>query len=174
MAKATTSTTKPKLDLNTVLQALDRKDLNYYNGLTDDEKKSYSAFILMRYMSSLGPQSESAAYAVLITNAVVNSGFFSLGKHPELQHMLLCLTGTGKKQYRPYIGSKNSSTKSSTVIDQFFMSLYPTINDTELSILKNQHNKDTLQKLGEDAGLSKAEIKELVEDAKKYYKDKAS
>ena len=47
------------------------------------------------------------------------------------------------------------------------MTLYPGINATELAILKSSHDKNTLRELGEDAGLSKAEIKELVEDAKK-------
>lgn len=163
-----------KLSLDTILQAIDRKDLNFYDRLTDEERKSYSPFILMRYMSSLGPQSELAGYSVFAVNEIVNKGFFSLGKHPELQHKLMCLTGTGKKQYRPYIGSKNASKNSSKVIDEFLMSLYPNINEIELNILKNQHNKDTLQTLGEDAGLSKAEIKELVEDAKKFYKTKTA
>ncbi len=169
-----TKTTAQKLSLDTVLQAIDRKDLGFYDRLTDDEKKSYSPFILMRYMSSLGPQSDLAAYAVLATNDIVNNGFFSLGKHPELQHKLMCLTGTGKKQYRPYIGSKGSSKTSSKVIDEFLMGLYPNINQTELDMLKSQYNKDTIQQLGEDAGLSKAEIKELVEDAKKFYKTKTA
>jgi len=167
MTKATTST-KKRLDLKVVLPAIDRKDLDYYNRLSDDDKKLYVPLVLMRCMSSLGPQNESAAYAVMITNEIVNKLLFQLGKHPELLHMLLCLTGTGKTQYRPYIGA-SSKTTSSKVIDDFLIGLYPTINETELNILKSQHNKDTLQKLGEDAGLSKAEIKELVEDAKKFY-----
>lgn len=170
MTKAKTST-KKRLDLDLVLPAIDRKDLNYYDRLSDEDKKLYVPLVFMRYMSSLGPQSDSAAYAVMITNEIVNKFLFQLGKHPELLHMLLCLTGTDKKQYRPYIGAKTKTT-SSKVIDEFLIGLHPTINETELNILKNQHDKDTLQKLGEDAGLSKAEIKELVEDAKKFYNDK--
>lgn len=169
-----TKTTKTKLSLDTVLQAIDRKDLNFYDRLSDDEKKEYSPFILMRYMSSLGPQSDLAAYAVFATNDIVNNGFFSLGKHTELQHKLMCLAGTGKKQYRPYIGSKGASKTSSKIIDEFLMGLYPTINETELEMLKSQHTLETLQTLGQDAGLSKAELKELVEDAKKFYKNKTA
>ena len=41
----------------------------------------------------------------------------------------------------------------------------------ELALLKSQHNKDTLKQLGKDAGLSDAEIKELVEDGKKLERD---
>ena len=66
MAKASTDTQKLKLD--SVLQALDRQDLDYYNNLTDEEKKAYSPFILMRYMASAGPQSQQAPYAVIAIN----------------------------------------------------------------------------------------------------------
>jgi len=168
MAKASTGT--QKLNLNSVLQALDRQDLKYYDGLTVEEKKEYVPFVLMRFMASAGPQSKHAAYAVIATNELVNKSLFDLGKHPELQHMLLCLTGLITKQYRPYLGAKNTRTNvgsSTKVVDDFFISLYPGINATELAILKSRHDKNTLRELGEDAGLSKAEIKELVEDAKK-------
>jgi hypothetical protein len=117
-------------------------------------------------MASAGPQSHQAPYAVIAINELVNKSLFELGKHPELQHKLLCLAGLGKKQYRPYLGSKNAKSKTK-IVDEFFMTLYPGINATELAILKSKHDKNTLRELGEDAGLSKAEIKELVEDGKK-------
>ena len=155
-----------KISLDAVLQALDSRDFGFYERLTDEERKGYSPFILMRYMSSLSPQSREQAYAVMMTNDICNIGFFNLGKHPELQHKLLCLAGLGRKQYRPYVGSKNAKSKT-RVVDEFLMGLHPGINATELSILRSQHDADSLRELGQDAGLSKAEIKELVEDAKK-------
>jgi hypothetical protein len=159
-----------KLSLDATLQALDNRDLGYYDRLTDEERKGYSPFLLMRYMSSLSPQSPIQGYAVLATNDLVNLGFFSLGKHPELQHKLMCLAGTGRKQYRPYVGAKNAKSKTK-VVDEFLMGLHPSMNTQELALLKSQHNKDTLKQLGKDAGLSDAEIKELVEDGKKLERD---
>lgn len=169
MAKAKT-TTGQKLSLDATLQALDGRDLGYYDRLTPEERKGYSPFILMRYMSSLGPQSNMQGYAVLATNDLVNLGFFNLGKHPELQHMLMCLAGTGRKQYRPYIGSKNAKSKTK-VVDEFLMSLNPGMNADELQIMRGMHDKESLRQLGKDAGLSDAEIKELVEDGKKLERD---
>jgi len=165
MAKAKNGTGQ-KLSLDAVLQALDARDLGFYERLTDEERKGYSPFILMRYMSSVSPQSRDQAYAVMMTNDICNIGFFSLGKHPELQHKVLCLLGLGRKQYRPYIGAKNAKSKT-RIIDEFLRTLHPGINDTELAILRSQHDADSLRELGQDAGLSKAEIKDLVDDAKK-------
>lgn len=165
MAKAKTH--KHKLSLDATLQALDRKNLNYYDSLVDEEKKAYSAYVLMRYMSSVSPQSSMQSYAVLATNDLVNIGFFNLGKHPELQHKLMCLAGTGQKQYRPYIPIKNSRTSSTKVLDQFIRDMNPGCNDTELSIVKKQLDLETIKQLGKDAGLSDKDLKELVEDGKK-------
>lgn len=169
MAKAK-ATAGQKLSLDATLQALDRRDLGYYERLTEEERKAYSPFILMRYMSSTGPQSNMQPYAVLATNDLVNIGFFNLGKHPELQHKLLCLAGLGRKQYRPYIGAKNAKTKTKAV-DALLMSLNPGINDEELGILRGMHDRESIRQLGMDAGLSDAEIKELAEDAKKMERD---
>ena len=168
MAKAKAS--GQKLNLDATLQALDNKDLGYWDRLSVEEKKLYSPFILMRYMSSLSPQSPMQSYAVLATNDLVNLGFFSLGKHPELQHKLMCLAGTGRKQYRPYVGAKNAKSKT-RVVDEFLLGLYPSINAEELMLLKSQLDKESLKQLGKDAGLSDSELKELVEDGKKLERD---
>jgi hypothetical protein len=159
-----------KLSLDAVLQALDNRDFGFYERLTDEERKGYSPFLLMRYMSSLSPQSPMQSYAVLATNDLVNLGFFGLGKHPELQHKLMCLAGTGRKQYRPYVGAKNAKSKTK-VVDEFLQGLYPSINTEELSLLKSQLDKESLRQLGKDAGLSDSELKELVEDGKKLERD---
>lgn len=155
-----------KLSLDATLRALDEQDVGYYDRLTPEERKGYSPFILMRYMSSVGPQSHMQQYAVLATNDLVNMGFFSLGKHPELQHLLLCLAGLGKKQYRPYIGSKNAASKTK-VVDAFLRSMHPEASEDEIGILRSMHDADSIRSLGRDAGLSDSEIKDLAEDAKK-------
>jgi hypothetical protein len=159
-----------KLSLDATLRALDEHDRGYYDRLTPEERKGYSPFILMRYMSSVGPQSHMQPYAVLATNDLVNVGFFSLGKHPELQHLLLCLAGLGKKQYRPYVGAKNAASKTK-VVDSFLRGLHPEASDDEIGMLRSMHNAETIKQLGRDAGLSDAEIKELAEDAKKLERD---
>ena len=81
-----------KLDLfKRVLPALDKRKKNFYNSLTDDEKKQYSPFIIMRYMSSNGNGS-SHEMSILDANDWVNKHFWVLSKeHKELQHLLLCL-----------------------------------------------------------------------------------
>jgi len=42
-----------KLDIKRELRAVDQKDYNFYDNLTDEERKAFSAYILMRYTASV-------------------------------------------------------------------------------------------------------------------------
>ena len=79
-----------KLDMfGKVLPALDKGVKDFYNKLEDEEKKGYSALVLMRAMSSLGDQNPKAGYQLMIVNDFVNIGFWELSKHTELQLSLI-------------------------------------------------------------------------------------
>lgn len=156
-----------KLDMfGKVLPALDKGNRDFYSKLDDEEKKGYAALVLMRAMSSLGDQNPKAAYQLVMVNDFVNIGFWELSKHPELQHYLLCMTGLGSKQYHPWIAAKQSKSKTK-LVDEFLMELNPGCNETELDILKSQHDSASIKKLARDAGKNDAQVKQLTEDAKK-------
>lgn len=158
---------KHKLDMfGTVLPALDRKDKGFYESLDPEDRKGYAALVLMRAMSSLGDQNSNKEYQLLAVNDIVNIGFWELSKYPDLQHLLLCITGLGTKQYHPWIAAKGKS-GAANVVNTFLMELNPSCNDTELAILRSQHTAESLKRLAKDAGKSDREIKELMEDAKK-------
>lgn len=154
-----------KLDLTTVLAALDRQNLDFYAKLSDDDKKSYVPLVLMRYMSSLTDQNQNAAYAILATNDLVNIGFWNLSKHPELQHLLLCLTGLGKKQYRTWLPTKKS--KRSNKVHNWVGEQFPHFNDQEIELFISKFDKDSWKLYLESYGLDDKELKELVEAWKK-------
>ena len=155
-----------KLDLSAVLQAIDRRDMDYYSRLTDAEKKAYVPLVLMRYMSSLNDQNNYASYAVIATNDLVNIGFWNLSKHQELQHKLLCLAGIGGKQYRPWISVKKGKNKNK--LDSWILSQYPHLNEIEVSLFKSSHTLESWKDLIKSSGVDDAEMKELIETWKKH------
>ncbi len=158
-----------KLDLfKQVLPSIDKADKNFYNNLSDDEKKAYTPLVIMRYMSLLSDQNKDAANQLLLVNYVVNIGFWSLTKHTELLHLLLCTAGLGTKQYHPWLSTKGKQSKTKE-LDQFLLELNPGINDIELNILKSLYNKESILQLAKDSGKSDREIKVITDDAKKFY-----
>ncbi len=159
-----------KLDLKTVLSAIDRGDRNFYNNLPEEDKKGYTALVLMRYMSSVLNQNPNKEYCLLATNDIVNVGFWSLSKHPELQHLLLCLSGVKEVQkYRPWISNKKpTNTKS---IDDFLLEQNPECNDDELKILRDQfHSAAEFKEHLRNSGITDQRAKSLFDDFKKLLK----
>jgi len=156
---------KYKLDLFKTLESIDRGNKTYYQNLTEEEKKGYAALVLMRYMSSLPSQNSQADLSVILTNDIVNVGFWELSNHPELQHQLMCVVGTGVKQHRPWISKKK--TTNTPNLDEFFSKIYPDVNITELNILKTDLTTDALETLCRAHGESKADTKKILEDLKK-------
>jgi len=86
-----------KLPLNDVLNAIDRRDYDWYSKLSDDDKKKWSSWLFLRYASSV--KGSGAGEALLATNDFVNKHYTDCYKHEEVIWKLMCLTGSGKKKY---------------------------------------------------------------------------
>jgi hypothetical protein len=158
------------LDLQRVLGELDAGNRKFYANLSPEEKKAYVPLVIMRWMSCLGDQSPNKQYAIVMVNDLVNIGFWQLNKHPELQHLQLCLTGLGKKQYRQWISAKGKKSKSSS-IDEFFLEMHPGANNDELAILRSSYDNDSFKQLLYAAGKSDKDVKSLMDDWKKLTKN---
>ena len=58
-----------KIPLNDVLNAIDRRDYNWYSNLPDEQKKKWSSWLFLRYASSV--KGSGAEDALLNTNEFV-------------------------------------------------------------------------------------------------------
>lgn len=134
-----------KLDLGKTLESIDLKRRNYYDRLSDEEKKQYAGIVLMRYMSSGSDHNNGHANNIQMVNEIANIDFWSLYKHPELQHLLFTVCANGKKQYHQWIPMMGKGKQ--TKLEQFIKSINPGINQTELNMLKGMLNKDALKEL---------------------------
>ena len=43
----------PAIPLKDIMAAIDKKDRKFYNNLSDEQKKAFSAWMMMRYCSSV-------------------------------------------------------------------------------------------------------------------------
>ena len=96
-----------KLQLNTVLAAIDKKDYTFYDRLTPDHQKQLSPFLLNRYVSLVKGTNELQTYYLMAGNQRVNCTYFELAKHPKLVWQLLCTVSPGMgTQFHQWIGHK--------------------------------------------------------------------
>jgi len=150
------------LDIKQVLSAIDTQKLEYYSQLTEQERKAYSPFVIMRYLSSLPNNSALQAYAILAVNDLVNIGFSELRDHAELQHKLLCCAGAGNKQFHPWIPVARGKKRRDNPIAELIQNFYPQLNSQELSIMLDTITQQQVIDLAVANGYTEAKIQELV------------
>ena len=149
---------KPQIPLADVMLAIDRKNRSWYDNLNDEQKKAFSAWMMMRYASSV--QGGNAASYLFMVNECVNKNFMDLSKHPELQWLLFTLCGSGKKEFHPYIKPPTSRKKKNKV-GEWLSEQYPLMKADEINMLMEINDTEDFKLLAQDAGMTDKEIKEL-------------
>ena len=149
---------KPQIPLKDIMAAIDKKDTNFYNNLTDEGKKAFSAWMMMRYCSSV--QGKDAANYIYMTNELVNFQFSEVSKHPELQWLLLSACGVGKIQFHPYLKPPNARKKKNKVFE-FIYGLFPHMKSEDIDNLIDINTTDELKDLAKSNGYDDKSIKEI-------------
>lgn len=144
------------LTLAMELPAMDFKDRDFYNNLSEEHKKEISLWVLMRYMSS---SQNSAEQHLTFVNDVVNVNFSALSKHPELQWKLLTICGTNKKQFHPWIppGKRAKKNKLEEALIQFF----PLMKDEDLEMMQTINTQQDFEQFFKDNAFDDKTIKEI-------------
>jgi len=151
-----------KLPLNRVLGAMDRKQKDFYDSLTDEEKKAFSAFLMNRYASSVKGNPALQEWWLIATNKRVNTNFFDLAKHPKLQWLLLTTASPGMgTAFHEWIPHKKKDAVNNKVL-KTLKTLYPFAKEDELELMATINTTSDIKTHLENMGYDKKEIKELV------------
>ena len=142
----------PKLNIANEMACLDRKDRNFYDSLTLEERKKFSNFLMIRWSSSVQGNRELQEYYLQSCNHYLNKHFFTINRHPKLQW--LCATavspgmGTFKHQWisakKKDDNAANAGTKKKQLMD-----IYPNLKGSDaetMSKLVSQKDIDAYQK----------------------------
>lgn len=149
---------KPQIPLKEIMAAIDKKDRNFYNNLSDEQKKAFSAWMMMRYCSSV--QGRDAANYIYMTNELVNYQFSEVSKHPELQWLLLSACGIGKIQFHPYLKPPNSRKKKNKIFE-FIYSIYPHMKAEDINNMIDINTKEELTEFAVAHGYDDKTIKDI-------------
>lgn len=157
---------KNKLIIWEVCSEADRRNIDFYDRLDDEQKKSLAMYPFMRWMSSVDTRdSFMQEYYIQMVNSV-NIGFWDLSAYPEVQWKLLANCGIGTKQKHSWI-SRTKGTSRTPKIDDLLFEMYPSANYEEIEIVKSKLTKDGLKDICRRSGLQDAETKKYLEEYKK-------
>lgn len=152
-----------KVDIFELLQNADYRNMNYYSGLSENQKKSFPMFVAMRWLSGLGDSSSHRDDTLEYVNSILNVDFQVISKHPELWWKLVAAGGTGTKLRYGWIPTPKRS-KASNKIDEFMLKWYPGANDLELKLLTERLTREEFEQFAKSAEPDDRKIKELMED----------
>jgi hypothetical protein len=140
------------------MAAFDRKDRAYYDKFTDEEKKKFSTYLMLRYGASVAGSSDLQAYYLMATNDRVNKNFFDLNKHPKLQWLLCTSVSPAMgKQHHYWQGTKKK--EGNNKAQKFLAKLYPTLKQDEIDLLAQINDKRDIERLARELGLDDKQIK---------------
>lgn len=148
-----------KLDIKRELQAVNNKNYDFYSNLTDEEKKAFAPYVLMRY--TCNPQGDDAIkeYFLDRTNELVNKHHWLLSKnHKPLLWKLYAAIGTGDRAEYQYIaaGKKEKANK----IEKLLAELYPAMKMSDIKLMASFMTTADKEELFDKMGFDKKQRKE--------------
>ena len=144
-----------KLNIANEMRCLDSKDRTFYDSLTEEERKKFSTYLMIRWGSSVVGPSELQEYYLVACNERLNKHFFELSKHPELQWLLATTISPGMGTHRHQWIAPKKKEKGDNEIKKTLMDLYPTMKADEINMLSKMITKKELKELMKDLGNDK-------------------
>lgn len=143
----------PKLHIANEMRCLDLKDRGFYDSLTDEERKKFSNYLMIRWGSSVEARSEMQEFYLISTNERLNKHFFAINRHPKLQW--LCATaispGFGQQQH-VWIAASPKNARNQDRKKQLAR-LFPKAKQDEIELLAELNDQDTVDQYVRDLGL---------------------
>jgi hypothetical protein len=142
-----------KLSIQNEMMCFDRKDRDFYDNLTVDERKKFSNFLMIRWGSSVQGSEELQNYYLQSSNHYVNKHFFAINRHPKLQW--LCATavspGLGTQRHQ-WIAPKKKEPGASGIKKQI-AELFPQLKDDEIELMAKINTKKDIDAYVKQLGI---------------------
>jgi hypothetical protein len=147
------------LDIKRELAAVDLRNYDFYDKLTPEEKKEFSPYVLMRYVSNVDGDRDLQEWFLERTNELVNKDHWTLSKnHKPLLWKLFAGCGIGTKTYHPYL--KANSKEKAVKIEKLLCELHPAMKLSEIKLLAKKMTKEDKAELFDSMGFDKKQRKE--------------
>jgi hypothetical protein len=148
-----------KLNIANEMRAFDSKDRQFYRELTDEERKKFSNFLMIRWGSSVQGSAELQQYYLLSCNENLNKHFFDLARYPELQWLSATTVSPGMGVFRhDWIKQKKRDSGNNKIV-KFLRQVYPEYKQDELELLAQINDINDIKQLAREHGWDDKRIK---------------
>ena len=143
-----------KLSIQNEMAQFDRKNRKFYDELSDEERKKFSNYLMIRWGSAVQGSRELQEFYVIATNERLNKRFFDINRHPRLQWLTATTVSPGLgTQRHPWIAPRKKEPGASGIRKQL-AEMYPHLKDDEVELMSRINTKkdidDYLKASGQD------------------------
>ena len=134
-----------KLSIQNEMAQFDRKNRQFYEELTDEERKKFSNYLMIRWGSAVQGSRDLQEFYVIATNERLNRHFFAINRHPRLQWLAATTVSPGLgTQRHPWIAPKKKEPDTGTIKKQL-AELYPHLKDDEIAVMAEINTKKDIE-----------------------------
>lgn len=126
-----------KLSIANEMRCFDLKDRSFYDSLTDEERKKFSNYLMIRWGSAVQGSQELQEFYLIAANERLNKNFFAVNRHPKLQWLMATSVspGIGQQRHQWIAPKKKSSGKTANKKISLLMDLFPTLKKQDVELL---------------------------------------
>lgn len=125
-----------KLTIQNEMRQFDLKNRSFYDELTDEERKKFSNYLMIRWGSSVTGSKELQEFYVIATNERLNKHFFSINRHPKLQWLCATSVSPGMGAHRhQWIAPKKKDGAGSGTVKKQLLELFPNMKPADIDLL---------------------------------------
>jgi hypothetical protein len=147
-----------KLSIDRQMRALDGKVRNFPDTLTDEERKEFSEYMMIRWSSSVQGSADLQAYYLMSCNENLNKHFFDLSKHPKLQWLAATTVGPGMGTFR-HDWIKQKKLDNNNKVLKFLRNLRPDLGEDDIALLAEINTVADLKQMARELGWDDKRIK---------------
>ena len=141
-----------KLNIANEMACFDHKDREFYDNLTDEERKKFSNYLMIRWGSSVNGSADLQEYYLIATNERLNKHFFDLNKHPKLQWLCSTTVSPGMGTVRHNWISTKKKEPGIGSIEKKIAELFPNLKDDEIELMAQINTKKDIDNYLKDLG----------------------
>jgi len=134
-----------KLSIQNEMAQFDLKNRDFYDSLTDEERKKFSNYLMIRWGSSVQGSRELQEFYVIATNERLNKHFFAVNRHPKLQWLMATSVSPGMGIHRHQWIAPKKKEGGTNEIKKTLMELYPTMKMSDIETLATLVDKKELR-----------------------------
>lgn len=141
-----------KLHIRNEMAQLDSKNRGFYDELTDEERKKFSNYLMIRWSSSVSGSADMQEYYLQSCNYRLNRHFFAVNRHPKLQWLLATTVSPGMGLPDHHYLRLQARDKATSEVKKALTKMHPNMKLSDIEVLARITDPKDLRQYLRDAG----------------------